>query len=247
MGNKILRQRLRGAAMASYYPKRAVTFRDLKETFAPDLHFMNWEDIDRLEHLDGCVLSISFACFAHAWSVANSITVSVPVAKALQRERPRPARRRSREGALYDITLCRIRHAFACSYYAVTFSVCIVLAFWVGLYSHKNRGFTNFSCPTCMCMLRQKQRRSISRCHATSACHEYSTVLLRPLGEERASQVLISRKLTCLVDIEPLRRSLLPRILYGIGVFVVLLLSSPSTSGTFCIISPSTQCFFPLH
>ncbi|EPE07428.1 mitochondral 37s ribosomal protein [Ophiostoma piceae UAMH 11346] len=53
MGNKILRQRLRGAAMASYYPKRAVTFRDLKDTFAPDLHFMNWEDIDRLEHLDG--------------------------------------------------------------------------------------------------------------------------------------------------------------------------------------------------
>lgn len=53
MGNKILRQRLKGAALASYYPKRLVTFRDLKNTFAPELSVLDWEDVDRLEHLDG--------------------------------------------------------------------------------------------------------------------------------------------------------------------------------------------------
>ncbi|EGD92922.1 Mitochondrial ribosomal subunit S27 [Trichophyton tonsurans CBS 112818] len=35
LGNKILRQRLRGAALASYYPRKTVTFEDLERAYRP--------------------------------------------------------------------------------------------------------------------------------------------------------------------------------------------------------------------
>ncbi|KAL5355468.1 mitochondrial ribosomal subunit S27-domain-containing protein [Aspergillus floccosus] len=35
LGNKILRQRLRGPALASWYPKKAVSFRDLQDAYRP--------------------------------------------------------------------------------------------------------------------------------------------------------------------------------------------------------------------
>ncbi|EEQ29100.1 hypothetical protein McanMca71_000853 [Microsporum canis] len=35
LGNKILRQRLRGAALASYYPRKTVSFRDLQDAYRP--------------------------------------------------------------------------------------------------------------------------------------------------------------------------------------------------------------------
>ncbi|KAK2825688.1 hypothetical protein FQN49_007465 [Arthroderma sp. PD_2] len=35
LGNKILRQRLRGAALAAYYPRKSVTFRDLEDAYRP--------------------------------------------------------------------------------------------------------------------------------------------------------------------------------------------------------------------
>ncbi|KAJ5562267.1 hypothetical protein N7461_001028 [Penicillium sp. DV-2018c] len=35
LGNKILRQRLRGPALASWYPKKTVSFRDLQNTYKP--------------------------------------------------------------------------------------------------------------------------------------------------------------------------------------------------------------------
>lgn len=35
MGNKILRQRLRGPALASWYPKKTVSFRDLQDAYRP--------------------------------------------------------------------------------------------------------------------------------------------------------------------------------------------------------------------
>lgn len=49
MGNKVLRQRLRGPALAAYYPKRVVTFKDLQREFGPDLIVEDELDADRLE------------------------------------------------------------------------------------------------------------------------------------------------------------------------------------------------------
>ena len=55
MGNKVLRQRLRGPALASYYPRKAATIRDLQREFGPDLLAFDEWDEDRLEGLAGCV------------------------------------------------------------------------------------------------------------------------------------------------------------------------------------------------
>ncbi|KAL2264274.1 hypothetical protein VTK26DRAFT_8477 [Humicola hyalothermophila] len=51
-GNKILRQRLKGPALASYYPRKILTWRDFEKEFAPlELWADNEEEIDRLEHI----------------------------------------------------------------------------------------------------------------------------------------------------------------------------------------------------
>ncbi|AEO61772.1 hypothetical protein MYCTH_2312323 [Thermothelomyces thermophilus ATCC 42464] len=51
-GNKILRQRLKGPALASYYPRKIVTFRQFQDAFKPlELEVDNEEEIDRLEHI----------------------------------------------------------------------------------------------------------------------------------------------------------------------------------------------------
>ncbi|KIH94961.1 hypothetical protein SPBR_03560 [Sporothrix brasiliensis 5110] len=50
-GNKVLRQRLRGPALASYYPRKVVTIRDLQREFGPDLEAFDEWDEDRLEGL----------------------------------------------------------------------------------------------------------------------------------------------------------------------------------------------------
>ncbi|KAK0705110.1 mitochondrial ribosomal subunit S27-domain-containing protein [Lasiosphaeris hirsuta] len=55
-GNKILRQRLRGPALAAYYPRKLVTLRDLQKEFAPlELMIDDEIDDDRLEHIAGFV------------------------------------------------------------------------------------------------------------------------------------------------------------------------------------------------
>jgi len=51
-GNKILRQRLRGPALASYYPRKMSTVQDMIKEFAPyELVVDNEEEDDRLEHI----------------------------------------------------------------------------------------------------------------------------------------------------------------------------------------------------
>lgn len=56
MGNKILRQRLKGPALASYYPRKLMAFRDFQKEFEPlGLEIENEEEADRLEHIAGCV------------------------------------------------------------------------------------------------------------------------------------------------------------------------------------------------
>jgi hypothetical protein len=56
MGNKILRQKLKGPAMASYYPRKVMTFRDFQKEFKPlDLEIDNEPELERLEHIAACV------------------------------------------------------------------------------------------------------------------------------------------------------------------------------------------------
>jgi hypothetical protein len=50
LGNKVLRQRLRGPALASYYPRRVATFKDLQRLY-PGFETYNEHEEDRLEHL----------------------------------------------------------------------------------------------------------------------------------------------------------------------------------------------------
>lgn len=55
MGNKVLRQRLRGPALASYYPRKTVGIRDVIKQFGPDLTTFDEEEEDRLDHIAECV------------------------------------------------------------------------------------------------------------------------------------------------------------------------------------------------
>ncbi|KXX81197.1 hypothetical protein MMYC01_201393 [Madurella mycetomatis] len=51
-GNKILRQKLKGPALASYYPRKLMTFRDFQKEFEPlGLEIENGRELDRLEHI----------------------------------------------------------------------------------------------------------------------------------------------------------------------------------------------------
>ncbi|PHH89791.1 hypothetical protein CDD83_5252 [Cordyceps sp. RAO-2017] len=52
MGNKVLRQRLRGPAMAEYYPRKTATISDVNREFGPVLTTWDEEEEDRLEHIE---------------------------------------------------------------------------------------------------------------------------------------------------------------------------------------------------
>ncbi|KAG8669101.1 hypothetical protein FPOAC2_08417 [Fusarium poae] len=52
MGNKILRQRLRGPAMATYYPRKTATIQDLKREFGPTLATWDEAEEDRFEYIE---------------------------------------------------------------------------------------------------------------------------------------------------------------------------------------------------
>lgn len=52
LGNKVLRQRLKGPALAAYYPRKSATVEDIQKEFAKfDLVTWNEEEEDRLEGL----------------------------------------------------------------------------------------------------------------------------------------------------------------------------------------------------
>jgi len=51
LGNKILRQRLRGPALAAYYPRKMATVQDLMKAYAPDFVTYDEEQEDRLEKI----------------------------------------------------------------------------------------------------------------------------------------------------------------------------------------------------
>lgn len=48
MGNKVLRQRLKGPALAAYYPRKVATLKDLQRAY-PEYEVINEEEEDRLE------------------------------------------------------------------------------------------------------------------------------------------------------------------------------------------------------
>ena len=52
LGTKVLRQRLKGPALASYYPRKLATIKDVKKEFGPHLH--TWDDAeeDRFEYIE---------------------------------------------------------------------------------------------------------------------------------------------------------------------------------------------------
>ena len=50
LGNKILRQRLKGPSLAAYYPRRVATFKDLKALY-PGYEMYDEFEEDRLEHI----------------------------------------------------------------------------------------------------------------------------------------------------------------------------------------------------
>ncbi|KAL1841408.1 hypothetical protein VTJ49DRAFT_7085 [Mycothermus thermophilus] len=55
-GNKILRQRLKGPALASYYPRKLVTLRDFRREFEPlQLEVDDEAEQDRLDHIAALV------------------------------------------------------------------------------------------------------------------------------------------------------------------------------------------------
>ncbi|KAG9233131.1 mitochondrial ribosomal subunit S27-domain-containing protein [Amylocarpus encephaloides] len=50
LGNKVLRQRLKGPALAAYYPRKMATFKDLQKAY-PQWETYDEEQEDRLEAL----------------------------------------------------------------------------------------------------------------------------------------------------------------------------------------------------
>ncbi|CCF37954.1 hypothetical protein CH063_01802 [Colletotrichum higginsianum] len=52
-GNKILRQRLKGPSLASYYPRKVLTVQDVQREFGPELTTIDLEELDRTEHIAG--------------------------------------------------------------------------------------------------------------------------------------------------------------------------------------------------
>jgi hypothetical protein len=51
LGNKILRQRLKGPALASYYPRKIGTIQDLQRVYTDELDIFDEEEEDRFEKI----------------------------------------------------------------------------------------------------------------------------------------------------------------------------------------------------
>lgn len=52
MGNKVLRQRLKGPALAAYYPRKLASIRDVKREFGPVLATWDESEEDRFEYIE---------------------------------------------------------------------------------------------------------------------------------------------------------------------------------------------------
>jgi hypothetical protein len=52
LGNKVLRQRLRGPALAAYYPRRTVSVKQMNAMFGPNIETWDEDEQERLEHIE---------------------------------------------------------------------------------------------------------------------------------------------------------------------------------------------------
>ncbi|KHO01954.1 Ribosomal protein S27/S33, mitochondrial [Metarhizium album ARSEF 1941] len=52
MGTKVLRQRLKGPALAAYYPRKVATIKDVKREFGPVLATWDEAEEDRFEYIE---------------------------------------------------------------------------------------------------------------------------------------------------------------------------------------------------
>ena len=52
LGNKVLRQRLRGPALAAYYPRRTVSVKQMNAMFGPNVETWDEDEQERLEHIE---------------------------------------------------------------------------------------------------------------------------------------------------------------------------------------------------
>ena len=65
MGNKILRQRLRGPSLVKYYPPRGPDLNTMRKDFKKyNLEVIDEEEDDRQEHLAGQVLPTGATAFS---------------------------------------------------------------------------------------------------------------------------------------------------------------------------------------
>ncbi|KAM0325404.1 hypothetical protein ACHAQA_007390 [Verticillium albo-atrum] len=51
MGNKVLRQRLKGPALASYYPRKVVSINTVMKAFGPQFTTFDLKEEERLDHI----------------------------------------------------------------------------------------------------------------------------------------------------------------------------------------------------
>lgn len=52
MGSKVLRQRLKGPALAAYYPRKVAGIKDVKREFGPTLATWDEQEEERLDHIE---------------------------------------------------------------------------------------------------------------------------------------------------------------------------------------------------
>lgn len=81
-GNKILRQRLRGPALAAYYPRRVVTLRDLRKELGQEFMIEDEAEEDRLLKIEeyetlSYLASCSGALLASSPGSYRSLTTSI--------------------------------------------------------------------------------------------------------------------------------------------------------------------------
>lgn len=95
-GNKVLRQRLRGPALASYYPRRTVTFRDLQDAYSPlGLETCNDKEENRLESIAKYVPTCCLVDRPRFWIRDKMANIFQPtVRKRAERVRPRRSGRK---------------------------------------------------------------------------------------------------------------------------------------------------------
>ncbi|PKS09720.1 hypothetical protein jhhlp_004341 [Lomentospora prolificans] len=67
LGHKVLRQRLRGPALASYYPRRLVTVQQINKAFGPNIETWDEDEQERLEHIE------EYADTAYGFEIGSSL------------------------------------------------------------------------------------------------------------------------------------------------------------------------------